>query len=169
MFFVMVFEQSIVMNPNCLYKNLKSLLKAKLIEKVQGSVSEKYGYVVCVISIEEPNTGKILDTSGDVLFNIRYKAVIMKPFVGEVMNGVIDKVDQYGIHVGVGPIKVFISNTQFPPDFEYNPNSNFYISRSKNDKLGVNTEIRFRITGVQFEGNEFHPTGTMNDNYLGPL
>lgn len=165
----MTFDQAIVMPPSCLYRDLKNLLKAKLIEKVQGSVSEKYGYVICVISIEEPASGKILDTSGDVLFNMKYKAVVMKPFVGEVVDGVVEKVEKYGVHVGVGPIRVFISNSQFPPDFEYNETNNQYISRSKNDKLNLDTEIRFRILGIQYEGNEFHPTGTMNENYLGPL
>merc|ERR1711976_1090769 len=103
MFFVMSFEQAIIMPPSSLYKDLKNHLVAKLIEKVQGSVTEKYGYIICVISIEDPSSGKILDTSGDVLFNMRYKAVVMKPFQGEVMDGVIEKVEKYGIHVGVGP------------------------------------------------------------------
>jgi len=157
------------MPPSCLYKDLKSLLKAKLIEKVQGSVSEKYGYIICVINIEEPNTGKVLDTSGDVLFNIRYKAVIMKPFKEEVMDGVIEKVDKHGIHVSVGPIKVFISNVQFPPDFEYNELTKSYISRTQNDKLMNDTEVRFRTMQVGYENNEFRLTATMNENYLGPL
>lgn len=169
MFFVMVFEQAIVMPPSSLYKDLKNLLKARLIEKVQGSVSEKYGYVICVINVEEPSCGKILDTSGDVLFNIKYKAVVMKPFVGEIVDGVIEKVEKYGIHVSVGPIRVFISNTQFPPDFVYREDNNLYESKVNNDKLKLDTEVRFRIMGVQYEGNEFHPTGTMNENYLGPL
>jgi DNA-directed RNA polymerase II subunit RPB7 len=169
MFFVMTFEQAIVMPPNTLHKDLKNLLKAKLIEKVQGSVTEKYGYIICVIYIEEPSSGKILDTSGDVLFNMRYKAVIMKPFQGEVLDGVIEKVEKYGIHVAVGPIKVFISNSQFPPDFVYREDNNLYESKMNNDKLKIDSEVRFRIMGVQFEGNEFHPTGTMNENYLGPL
>jgi DNA-directed RNA polymerase subunit E'/Rpb7 len=157
------------MTPSCLYKDLKNLLRAKLIEKVQGSISEKYGYVVVVLSVEEPSSGKILDTSGDVLFNIRYRAVIMKPFVGEVMDGVIDKVEKYGIHVSVGPLKIFISNSQFPPGFDYHEQSNSYISKVQNDKLQIDTEVRFRIMGVQYDNNEFHPTGTMNENYLGPL
>jgi DNA-directed RNA polymerase II subunit RPB7 len=169
MFFAMLFEQAIVMPPSSLYKDLKSLLKAKLIEKVQGSVSEKYGYVICVINVEEPSCGKILDTSGDVLFNIKYKAIVMKPFVGEVVDGVIEKVEKYGIHVQVGPIRVFISNTQFPSDFVYREDNNMYESRVNSDKLKIDTEVRFRIMGVQYEGNEFHPTGTMNENYLGPL
>jgi DNA-directed RNA polymerase II subunit RPB7 len=169
MFFVMDFEQAIIMPPSCLYKDLKHLLKAKLIEKVQGSITEKYGYIVVVIKVDEARTGKILDTSGDVLFSMKYRAVVMKPVVGEVLDGTVEKVDRYGIHVVVGPIKVFISNTQFPPGFEYNEQNSSYTSKILNEKLGFNSEVRFRIQGVQYESNEFHPTGTMNENYLGPL
>ena len=93
----------------------------------------------------------------------------MKPFPGEVVDGVIERVEKYGVHVGVGPIKVFISNTNFPSDFEFCDNQNCYISKSNNDKLANDTEIRFRILNIQFESNEFHPTGTMNEDYLGPL
>jgi DNA-directed RNA polymerase subunit E'/Rpb7 len=169
MFFVMDFEQAIIMSPSCLYKDLKHLLRAKLIEKVQGSISEKYGYIIVVIKVDDARTGKILDTSGDVLFNMKYRAVVMKPVVGEVVDGVSEKIDRYGIHVSVGPLKVFISNTQFPPGFEYSEQTNNYISKILNDKLSINSEVRFRIQGVQYENNEFHPTGTMNENYLGPL
>ncbi len=165
----MEFEQAIVMPPSSLNKNLKALLRAKLIEKVQGSVSEKYGYIILVMSLNEPSSGKILNTSGDVLFLIRYQAIVMKPFVGEVLDGVVEKVEKYGIHVSVGPIRVFISNSQFPPDFEYREDLNIYESKKVNDKLKMDSEVRFRIMGVQYEDNDFHPTGTMNENYLGPL
>lgn len=169
MFFVLTFEQPVIMPPSCLYKDLQALIKAKLIEKVLGSVSEKYGYVVCVIKVDEPTSGKILDTSGDVLFNVRYRAVVMKPFPGEVVDGVIEAVEKFGVHVSVGPIKVFISNMNFPSDFEYSESQNCYISKSQNDKLCIDTEIRFRILNVQFTSNQFQPTGTMNEDYLGPL
>ena len=69
MLFVMVFDEAVVMPPSYLGPELQSILKAKLIEKVEGSCTEKYGYIVCVLKVEEISTGKIMDTSGDVLSN----------------------------------------------------------------------------------------------------
>jgi DNA-directed RNA polymerase II subunit RPB7 len=169
MFFAMEFQQAIVMPPNSLNKNLKALLNAKLIEKVQGSVSEKYGYIILVISVGDISNGKILNTSGDVLFMVSYTAIVLKPFVGEVVDGVIEKIDKYGIHVSVGPMRVFISYAKFPPDFEFREDLNIYESKKVNDKLKIDSEVRLRIMGVQYEDNDFHPTGTMNEDYLGPL
>ena len=165
----MVFEEAVVMPPSYLGPELQSILKAKLIEKVEGSCTEKYGYIVCVLKVEEISSGKILDTSGDVLFNIKYRAVILKPFVNEVLDGVIEKVDKYGTSVSVGPIQIFISNKNFHPEFEYNDSSNTYVSTKQNEKLAPDVEVRFRVIGTKFDSNKIVGTGVMNEDYLGPF
>ena len=96
MLFIMKFEEELILSPNILSKNLKNIIKAKLIEKVQGSVTEKYGYLICVISIGEIPNGVILDTTGDILFKITYRAVVMKPFEGEKIEEFFDDEDEEG-------------------------------------------------------------------------
>ena len=149
--------------------NLSFLIKANLIEKVQGTVTEKYGYVVCVLKVEEIGPGKVVDTSGDVLFFIKYKAIIMKPFVGEVCDGLVTMVEKHGVHVEVGPMKVFISKGLFPPDYVFDETSSSFIGETIDDKVGMNSEVRFKIQGLNFERKEFYATGTMAENYLGPI
>ena len=163
----MVFDEAVVMPPSYLGPELQSILKAKLIEKVEGSCTEKYGYIVCVLKVEEISTGKIMDTSGDVLFNIKYRAVVLKPFVNEVLDGVIEKVDKYGIIVSVGPILVFITNKNFHKEFEYNESSNTYVSTQQNEKLAMDVEVRFRVLGTKFDSNKITGTGIMSEDYLG--
>jgi DNA-directed RNA polymerase subunit E'/Rpb7 len=157
------------MPPSSLCRDILKLIKTKLIEKTQGSVSEMFGYVICVIKVEDIAPGVIMDTTGDVLYRVKYRAIVMKPIIGEVSEGVIEKVEKYGIHVGVGPMRVFISHNNFPPDFTYDENTNTYISPRKKDNMTVNTEVRFRITGIQYESNNFYPIGTMYEDYLGPI
>lgn len=164
----MEFIEELILPPSILSRNLKNIIKAKLLAKVQGSVSEKYGYVICVINIGDIPNGVIMDTTGDLLFTVSYKAVVMKPFKGEVCEGVITKLDQFGIHVSVGPMTVYISNSDFPPHFTYNDVNKIYVS-SKSEKLAIDKEVRFRINGIQYVGKEFKPKGTMSENYLGPL
>ena len=165
----MVFDEAVVLPPSYLGPDLQSLLKAKLIEKVEGSCTEKYGYIVCVLKVEEISTGKILDTSGDVLFNMKYRAVVLKPFVNEVLDGVVEKVDKWGVTVTVGPILFFISNKNFHKEFEYNEGTNSYVSTQQNEKLAVDVEVRFRVLGTRFESNKITGTGIMSEDYLGPF
>jgi len=164
----MSFEQPIIITPNLLGPELQSLLRARLIEKVQGMVTEKFGYVICVLRVEDTGKGKILDTTADVIFNVKYQAVVMKPFIGEVMDAFVIKLDKYGIHVSVGPIIVFISNQNFPY-YEYDEDNNNYYSKHDAAKIQLDCNVRFKITGITFEDNEFRLIGTMNEDYLGAL
>jgi len=164
----MSFEQPIIMTPNLLGPELQSLIRAKLIDKVQGMVTEKFGYVICVLRVEDIGSGKILDTTADVIFSVKYRAVVMKPFIGEVMDGFVIKLDKYGVHVSVGPIIVFISNQNFP-FYEYDENNNHYYSKHDAAKIMLDSNVRFKITGITFEDNEFRLIGTMNEDYLGVL
>lgn len=169
MFFIMSFVEPITMSPYTLGKDLQSLIKEKLIDRVQGSVTKRYGYIICVMKFTEIASGKVLDTSGDVIFNVKYKAAVMKPFVNEIMDGVVDRVENYGIHVVAGVLKIFISQSNFPSDFAYNESSNSYKSEEQNDEIKIDTEVRFRIIAINFEDNEFHCTAIMDESFLGPL
>ena len=165
----MNFVEPIIMKPETLGKELLNLIKANLIERVLGSVTERYGYIISVIRFLKIESGKVLNTSGDVIFNVYYKAIVLKPFVNEIMDGVVEKIEPYGIHVKAGVLKIFISSSNFPGDFEYNETNRSYKSEEQNDEIKVDSEVRFRIIGFNYESNEFLSTATMNESYLGPL
>jgi DNA-directed RNA polymerase subunit E'/Rpb7 len=164
----MEFEEELIITPDNIEKDLKNKIKAKLIQKVIGKCTEKYGYIIYVIKIFDIENGVIMDTTGDILFNIKYRAIVMKPLLGEVVEGYINKVHEYGITAVVGPMEVYISKPNFPNGFEFHKETmNFINEEGKN--FEENSNIRFRIIANQFENNEFKPAGSMNENYLGAL
>ena len=112
----MQFERELILTPNQLGKNIKQKIKGKLIEKVQGECTEKNGYLICVIRIDDIPNGMIMDTTGNIIFNVSFSAIVMKPIKGEVCEGVVDTVDNNGIIVSVGPIKTFIFCFMFLPN-----------------------------------------------------
>jgi DNA-directed RNA polymerase II subunit RPB7 len=164
----MIFVEPIIMDPSSLGREVENLIRAELVEKVQGSVSLKYGYIVCVMKILKIGQGKVLDTTGNVIFNVEYKAVVMKPMINELMEGVVEKVESYGVNVTAGLLrKIFISSNHFPGDFVYDENTNSFKSKDLNEEVKVDSEIRFRVTAINYEMNQFLCTGTMNEAYLG--
>ena len=48
--------------------------------------------------------GVIQDTTGDVIFNVRFDVIAFKPDKSEVLDGVVDSVDNTGIIVFSGPL-----------------------------------------------------------------
>ena len=168
MLFIMEFEEELIITPDNIEKDLKNKIKAKLIQKVIGKCTEKYGYIIYVIKIFDIENGVIMDTTGDILFNIKYRAIVMKPLLGEVVEGYINKVHEYGITAVVGPMEVYISKPNFPNGFEFHKETMNFINE-EGKKFEENSNIRFRIIANQFENNEFKPAGSMNENYLGAL
>ena len=68
MFFLMCFTKDVVISPSDLSKDLKKIIRIKLIDQVTGTCNEKYGYFIKVISIGEIKNGIIMDGTGDIIF-----------------------------------------------------------------------------------------------------
>ena len=53
--------------------------------------------------------GIVQDTSGDVIFKVKFRAISCIPEEGEVLDGEVFEVNNVGIQVQSGPIKCFIT------------------------------------------------------------
>jgi DNA-directed RNA polymerase subunit E'/Rpb7 len=59
---------------------------------------------------EDISDGRVQDTSGDVIYKVKFKALVFRPFRGEVLDGVIHEVSSNGIVIESGPLHSFISH-----------------------------------------------------------
>ena len=50
------------------------------------------------------------DGTGDVLFDIKYQAVVFRPFKNEVLDGVVTGINDTMININVGPLEGAISH-----------------------------------------------------------
>lgn len=60
--------------------------------------------------MEQVGTGKVHDSYGLTSFEVKYKAIVLKPFKNEVMDAVVESVNKMGFFANVGPLQVFVSN-----------------------------------------------------------
>ena len=74
--------------------------------------------------------GYIMDGSGDIIFKMSYEAVLFRPFVNEVSDGIIEKILPLdgGIHVKVGPMLVFIPKEYIPNTYILEEKNNYYYN-----------------------------------------
>lgn len=106
-------------------------LESKLYSDVEGTCSGQFGYIIAVVSILDIGKGMVLSGSGQAEFITRYRAIVFKPFKGEVVDGVVNNVNkvrclvyyiqilmqpfyiwstQMGFFAEVGPLTVFVSH-----------------------------------------------------------
>ena len=89
---------------------MKDILRVQLYRQVEGTCSGRHGYIVSIVSMEDVGAGRVHDSYGYVSFDVRYTAIVMKPFKNEVMDAVVDSVNKMGFFANVGPLQVFVSN-----------------------------------------------------------
>lgn len=119
-------EKALVIPPKDLRKNIKDLLRQKLLKLVEGSCSRRYGYIVAVthIDLDQAAQGRICEGTGDVTFSMKYNAIVFKPFRNEVLDAqVTDGVTKEGFFAKAGPLEMFISYKNMPPDMKFDDNA----------------------------------------------
>ena len=58
---------------------------------------------------EDISDGRIQDTTGDVIYKVKFKALVFRPFRGEVLDGEVTEITDNGFIIESGPLKSFIS------------------------------------------------------------
>ena len=57
----------------------------------------------------EYGEGYVKDMTGEVLFKVKYKAIVFRPRSQEVIDGVVVRMNDQGIFLNMGPMNAFIS------------------------------------------------------------
>jgi DNA-directed RNA polymerase II subunit RPB7 len=77
-------------------------LESKLYADVEGTCSGRFGYIISVIGILDIGRGTVVSgtgMSGQAEFITRYRAIVFKPFKGEVVDGVVNNVTKVGAFI----------------------------------------------------------------------
>ena len=67
-------------------------VKQKLFSEVEGTCTGKYGFVIAVTTIDTIGAGLIQPGQGFVVYPVKYKAIVFRPFKGEVLDAVVTQV-----------------------------------------------------------------------------
>jgi len=75
---------------------MRTYLKHKLLSDVEGTCSGQYGYIICVLDHQKIDigAGKIVPGVGLAEFDVKYQAIIFKPFKGEVVDATVTTVNK---------------------------------------------------------------------------
>uniref|UniRef100_A0A4W3GG72 DNA-directed RNA polymerase subunit n=1 Tax=Callorhinchus milii TaxID=7868 RepID=A0A4W3GG72_CALMI len=102
-------EHEILLHPRYFGPNLLNTVKQKLFTEVEGTCTGKYGFVIAVTTIDNIGAGVIQPGRGFVLYPVKYKAIVFRPFKGEVVDAVVTQVNKVGLFTEIGPMSCFIS------------------------------------------------------------
>ncbi|EYC03028.1 hypothetical protein Y032_0096g2907 [Ancylostoma ceylanicum] len=169
MFFHLSMEHEVCLHPKYFGANLNETIKMKLFAEVEGTCTGKFGFVIAVTTIDTIGHGLIQPGRGFVIYPVKYKAIVFRPFKGQVVDAVVNQVNKVGIFCDIGPLSCFISRHCIPPDMEFDPNSNppCYKTEDETSIIKQDDEIRVKLIGTRVDANDIFAIGTLMDDYLG--
>ncbi|KAJ7746722.1 RNA polymerase Rpb7 [Mycena maculata] len=188
MFFIKELTHTILLHPSYFGPRMLSFLESKLYSDVEGTCSGQFGYIIAVVSILDIGKGMVLSGSGQAEFITRYRAIVFKPFKGEVVDGVVNNVNkvchaphhlpayqllnpatQMGFFADVGPLSVFVSHQLIHPDLRFDSNSNPPSFASVDQIIEKSTHVRLKIVGTRVDATEIFAIGTIKEDHLGVI
>lgn len=162
MFYHIQLEHEIQLHPRYFGPNLLDTVKRKLFKEVEGTCTGKYGFVIAVTTIDTVGDGVIQSGNGFVTYPIKYRAIVFRPFKGEVLDAIVTQINKVGIFTEIGPLSCFISRHSIPADMEFDPNANPPCYKTKDDEMVINQddEIRVKIVGIRVDATDIFAIGT---------
>lgn len=163
MFYHIQLEHEIQLHPRYFGPNLLDTVKKKLFKEVEGTCSGKYGFVIAVLTIDSIGDGVIQSGTGFVTYLVKYKAIVFRPFKGEVLDAIVTQINKVGIFTEIGPLSCFISRHSIPADMEFDPNANPPCYKTKDDEMIINQddEIRVKIVGIRVDATDIFAIGKL--------
>ena len=58
---------------------------------------------------ENISDGRIQDTTGEVIYKVRFQALVFKPIKGSIIEGIVKQVTNDGITIETGPLTAMLS------------------------------------------------------------
>ncbi|CAJ0884346.1 3435_t:CDS:2, partial [Entrophospora sp. SA101] len=158
MFFIKKLTHTIQLHPSFFTQNFNNYLAARLYADVEGKCSGRFGYVICVLDTIESldiSNGKVIPSHGIAEFEVNYRAVVYKPFKGEVVDAIVSQVNKMGFFADVGPLQIFVSSHLIPQDLTFDSSRNPpAFVENENTVLEKGSHVRIKIVGTRFDATD---------------
>jgi DNA-directed RNA polymerase subunit E'/Rpb7 len=75
-------------------------VKASVVERIEHGLLKltfsvkRYGFIIAITTIDTIGTGIIQPGRGYVVYPVEYKAIVFRPFKGEVLDAVVSQVNK---------------------------------------------------------------------------
>jgi len=109
MFFVKVLEHSMDLHPSFFGAQASSYIIDQLYREMEGSNTGTM-MIIAIINVEDVSEPKITPGTGSAKYTVSYRAIVWRPFRGEVVDGLVTSVLRHGFFVDVAGLSVFVSS-----------------------------------------------------------
>ncbi|MHA1768368.1 MAG: DNA-directed RNA polymerase [Candidatus Thorarchaeota archaeon] len=129
------------------------------------------GLMIAVIGIDDIGQGRLIPGDGATYHSVTYRVLVFKPVRGEVVEGTVVELMDFGAFIRMGPLDGLCHVSQICDDYITQAGTGALLGKETGRTLAEGDMVRARVTSISFEsGNRSGKLGlTMRQPFLGKI
>lgn len=149
-------EDTVRIPPHELGEDQDAVARELVHRSFEGRLNKKYGFTLVATDIERIGEGRVIHGDGAVYQRVKFNALAFKPEVGEVVEGTVCEVVEFGAFVRFGPLDGLLHMSQIMNDYLNVDLGNERLTGKETGRwLGLGDKVRARLVTVSL--NELSP------------
>ena len=169
MFYLSELEDYVRVEPKLFGLETLDAVKQQLKETYSDYMTKDLGKVVSVVEVMEVGDGIIIPGDGAAYYKSRFKLLVWRPEMQEVVFGIISEIANFGAFMNVGIMQGMIHISQTMEDYVSFSKSNTLIGKSSKKSLKKGDLCLARVVAISYRGDEPKMGLTMRQPGLGKL
>lgn len=169
MFYLTDVEDYVRVEPKLFGLPTAEAVDKQLRETYTDYYDRELGRVVAVIEVEEVGEGVIIPGDGAAYYNSKFKLLVWKPELQEIVYGIISEITNFGAFIDMGVMRGMIHISQTMNDYVSFSKANSLLGKVSKRSLKSGDLCMARIVAISHKGDEPKLGLTMRQPGLGKL
>ena len=142
-------EDTIRILPEKFGEDLDEVVREIVQKSFEGTMRKDHGIIIAANNIESVGDGIIIHGDGAMYQKVAFDALMFKPKLQEIVDGIICEIVEFGAFCHIGPIDALIHMSQIMNDYvEVDAENEIITGKEKKMTLKTGDPIRARIVAV---------------------
>lgn len=169
MFYLIEVEDHIRVEPRHFGLPTQEAIIKQLEESFVGKVNKEMGSVIAIISVDFVDNGVLISGDGAPYYRSRFKLLVWKPELHELVYGTISEIASFGAFIQIGPMQGMIHISQTMEDYVSLSKTGTLQGKSTKRNLSKGDECIARIVAISYKGGDTKIGLTMRQPGLGKI
>jgi len=169
MFYIVEVEDYVRVEPRLFGLKTSDAVAKQLQETYSSYHDKEIGEVIGVIEVLEVGDGIIIPGDGAAYYNSRFKLIVWKPELQELVFGVIEEITNFGAFINLGVMKGMIHISQTMDDYVTFSTSGSLLGKDSKKVLKKGDSCLARVVALSYKGDQPKIGLTMRQPGLGKL
>ncbi len=169
MFYLVDVEDHVRVEPRLFGLSTADAVKEQLIATYSDFQDKELGTVVDVLEVMDVEEGIIIPGDGAAYYRSKFKLVVFKPELQELVYGVIEEITNFGAFIDMGVVRGMIHISQTMDDYVSFSKTGSLTGKDGKKSLNVGDMCIARIVAISYKGEEPKIGLTMRQPGLGKI